>query len=86
MEELKIPNKLLKYFDYIGEKIKDLEIVSENKFNKSKIKIYDYVMEKLYDKIFPKEIEKEDLKIFQNCVKCSWIELKHFVREKMIIL
>ena len=82
MEELKIPNKLLKYFDYIGEKIKDLEIVSENQFNKIKIKIYDYVMEKLYDKIFPKEIEKEDLKIFQNCVKCSWIELKHFVRGK----
>ena len=82
LEELKIPSKLMKYFEYIGEKIKNLEIVSENKFNTIQIKIYDYVMEKLYDKIFPKEAEKEDLLIFKNCVRCSWIELKHLVGGK----
>ena len=82
LEELKIPSKLMKYFEYIGETIKNLEIVSENKFNTIQIKIYDYVMEKLYDKIFPKEAEKEDLLIFKNCVRCSWIELKHLVGGK----
>ena len=86
MEELKIPNKLIKYFDYIGEKIKNLQIVSENKFNIIEIKIYDYVMEKLYDKIFPKEMGKEDLLIFKNCFRCSWVELKNFVGKNDYIL
>ena len=37
-------------------------------------------------KYFQKKLKKKTLKYFKNCVKCSWIELKHFVREKMIIL
>ena len=82
MEELKIPEKLLNYFNYIGEKIKNLEIGDEKKINNINIKIYDYVMEKLYDKIFPKEVGKDDLKIFQNCIRCSWVDLKHFIKGK----
>ena len=82
MNELKVPEKLLKYFDYIGDHIKQLKIVNQKTFNDIKIKIYDYVMEKIYDKIFPNEPGKEDLQIFQNCDKCSWVELRHFVKGK----
>ena len=39
-------------------------------------------MEKLYDKIFPKEFGQKDILIYQNCFKCSWVELKHFVKGK----
>ena len=82
MNELKVPQKLFKYFDYIGEHVKKIEISNEKKINDIKIKIYDYVMEKIYDKIYPNEPEKEDLKVYNNCVKCSWVELKHFVKGK----
>ena len=82
LEELNIPKKLLKYFDYIGDSLKQLEKVNEKKFKDIKIKIYDYVMEKLYDKIFPSELQQKDITIYQNCVKCSWVELKHFVKGK----
>ena len=82
MEELKIPKKLLKYFDYIGDNLKQLENGDEQKFKNIKIKIYDYVLEKLYDKIFPSDFQQKDIIIYQNCVKCSWVELKHFVKGK----
>jgi len=38
--------------------------------------------DKIYDKIFPTEPGREDLLIFKNCVKCSWVELKNFVLGK----
>ncbi len=83
MEELEIPNKLLRYFDYIGDQLRTLIVIKdEKKFEDIKIKIYDYVMEKLYDKIYPEDPQKEDILIFQNCVKYSWVEFKHLVKGK----
>ena len=82
MNELQVPQKLFKYFDYIGEHVKKIVIANEKKINDIKVKIYDYIMEKIYDKIYPIEPEKEDLQVFQNCYKCSWVELKHFVKGK----
>ena len=82
LEELEIPKKLIKYFDYIGESIKKFDIGDEKKFNDIKEKIYDYVMEKIYDKIYPNDQVKEDLIIFRNCVKCSWVEIKNFIKNK----
>ena len=45
-------------------------------------KIYDYVMNKLYDKIYPIEPYEEDNKIFQQSVRLSWTEPKHFIKSK----
>ena len=47
-----------------------------------KIKIYDYVMEKLYDKLFPDEPDENDLLILRNCYKASWVELKNLIKGK----
>ena len=45
-------------------------------------KIYDYIMDNLYDKLFPKEPSIDDMKIFQNCFKHGWIELSNLVNDK----
>ena len=45
-------------------------------------KIYDYIMDNLHDKLFPKEPSIDDMKIFQNCFKHIWIELSNLVKEK----
>ena len=45
-------------------------------------KIYDYVMDKLYDKIYPKESSIEDNAIFKQSVLLSWTKPKHFFRTK----
>ena len=47
-------------------------------------KICDYIMEKLYTKIFPIEKSDEDIKINENCAKSSWVEPKHFIQENEI--
>lgn len=82
IEELEIPEKIFKYFDYVGEYIQKLDICKKHDFNNIQTKINDYVMEKLYDKLFPRDPSKEDIVVYQNSFKCSWVELKHFVKGK----
>ena len=82
INELDIPKKLDEYFDYIEDHLKKSEIENKNEIKDIKIKIYDYVMEKLYDKMCPEEADKNDIQIFQNCLKGSWVELKHFIKGK----
>ena len=43
-------------------------------------KIYDYIMEHLYDKLFPNEQAIQDIKIYKNCVKYIWIDLTHLIK------
>ena len=45
-------------------------------------KIYNYVMSKIYDKIYPIEPYELDNKIFQQSVRLSWVEPKHFIKSK----
>jgi len=82
IEELEIPEKIFKYFEYVGEYIQKLDICKKQDFNNIQTKINDYVMEKLYDKLFPQDPSKEDIVVYQNSFKCSWVELKHFVKGK----
>ena len=72
-------SKINKYMsiikDYIREEYKkELHSIIE--------KIYNYVMGKLYDKIYPNEPYEKDYKIFQKSVILSWVEVKHFVKGK----
>ena len=50
---------------------------SINPLNDIKEKMYDYVMEKLYDKLYPKIPTEEEKKIFEKVCLYSWLEPKH---------
>ena len=69
IEDMKIPEKLNEYFIII----KDDEI-----FNR----ITDFIMEKLYTKLYLDEFEPKDLEIFKNCCKNVWIELPNLINVK----
>ena len=77
---LRFPEKLNNYFNqvekYILENKRRIEIKS------IKEKIYDYVMGKIYDKIYPSEPYDQDNKIFQHSIRLSWTEPKHFIKSK----
>ena len=45
-------------------------------------KIYDYVMGKLYNKIYPVDPSIEDIKIFKQSVLLSWTKLNNFFKTK----
>ena len=90
-EELKIPEKLDNYFNIIREHLLANKKFLENEesyINEEKTlaiindKIYDYVMTKIYEKLYPSESEQFDNSIFSKCVKLCWTEPKHFIKEK----
>ena len=78
-ESLKFPEQIAKYFDLIREKLKKDNIPNLDSIME---KIYDYLMGKLYDKIYPIEPSEEDNKIFQQSVLLSWTQPKHFLKTK----
>ena len=82
-EEMKLNENLEKYFNIVEKKIeKDQKNLDENELLEINNKIYDYVMEKIYEKIFPVEPDPEDNLIFRKCVLLSWVEPKHFIGQK----
>ena len=89
-EELKIPEKLDEYFNIIRDYLTDekLTINEELSLNDEKTmqiineKIYDYVMTKIYDKIYPPDTDQIDNIIFSQSVKLSWTEPKNYVKQK----
>ena len=81
--EMKITEKLTLYFDFIKRHIeKNRKISDENEMKEINNKIYDYVMEKIYEKIYPFEPDPNDYQIFRRCVLLSWTEPKHFIAKK----
>ena len=80
-QKLNFPAKLVDYFNIIKQVLEIRKIGGENS-NSINEKIYDYVMGKVYDKVYPNEPHEKDNKIFQQSVRLSWTELKHFMKLK----
>jgi hypothetical protein len=83
---LKIPSKINNYLNQI--KVYIDKNIPTDKDSKDSIneKIYDYVMGKIYDKIYPLEPYENDNQIFQQSIRLSWTELKHFMKKKKTIV
>ena len=78
-KDLKFPEKIKSYFNQVSQILEKKGKIEMDKINQ---KIYDYVMGKLYDKIYPYENYEEDDKIFQQSIRLSWTEPKHFITSK----
>ena len=78
-KELKVINNIEKYFKIVKEEIKNtLKIKNEKEFMDINAKIYDYVMGKLYDKLYIDNKNKDEI-IHENCKKLNWVEINHFI-------
>ena len=66
-----------KYIDIIKDCLIKNNIFNKDEYTSIINKIYDYITEHLYDKIFPKETLPIDLEIFKNCYKHAWVELSN---------
>ena len=77
-----IPTQLLEYFNKINKHLEEDNNYSKEELKEIKEKIYDYIMTKLYDKLFPPEPSIEDNKIYHNSISHSWVESKHFIKER----
>ena len=85
-EKLNFPEKLKNYFDLIYEHVKLYckEIKNEYKDNMKQVEeiIFDFVMNKIYDKIFPIELSGKDTLLYQNTIRLSWVKPCHFLGDK----
>ena len=83
LKELKVPIIIEKYLNIIKNKIYSLKLFSsEEEYNSICNKIYDFVTEKLYDKLFPLVPSDNDIIIYNNCLKLNWTEPKHYIKGK----
>ena len=69
MQKMNLPAKLDIYFNVIKEYLN-----GKKNNNILFLKIYDYIMEQLYDKLFPKDICKKDININRNCIRLTWVK------------
>ena len=81
-EKLQVPEQLFTYFKIVNNYLQRTKKYSEGELSEIKNKIYDYVMLKLYDKLFPQEPIEEENKNYKKTILYSWTESKHFIKEK----
>ena len=80
--EIELSKKLNDYFAIIENSLVKRRFISSNDFNKLKNHLIEYVMNKLYEKIYPQEPTMNDSLIFKQCVMLSWAEPKYFINKK----
>ena len=83
IKELNVPKVIENYLKIIKKKIYSLKLFSsEEEYNNIINKIYDFMTEKLYDKIYPLVPSDKDITIYKNCCKLNWTEPKHYIKGK----
>ena len=82
IKELSINDKINYYFELIKERLTKKNVIELNKYKDSyEEKMKDYIMSKIYEKIYPSEPDKKDVEFFQKTASLSWVDT-HFILEK----
>ena len=78
---LHVPQQLSYYLKIINNHLKKTYNFSKEELSEILDKIYDYIMLKLYDKLYPEELLNDENKNFKNTIIYSWTESKHFIQK-----
>ena len=81
-DKLHVPDQIFTYLKIINNNLKKTYKFSKEEQTEIIDKIYDYIMLRLYDKLFPLEPSDEENKNYKNCIIYSWTEPKHFIKDK----
>ena len=74
-KEINLRSGLVSYFRIIKEHLKNW--FNEKDIEEVYTKIKKNILVKIYDKIYPKEPDTDDLTLHYQCISLSWIEPKH---------
>jgi hypothetical protein len=81
--KLNMPEKILEYIEFIKDHlVTNKKIINSQDMDLILERIYDYIMTKIYKKIFPIDENEKDIKIYKKCLSLSWTEPKHFIQKK----
>ena len=79
--KLHVHDQINNYLKIINNYLKNTYNYSKEELSEICGKIYDYLMLKLYDKLFPPEPSDEENKNYKNTIFYSWTESKHFIKK-----
>ena len=87
-EKANAPDAINDYFHSLKKILKKEKII--NRFNKQELEsiIYDlqnYILTKLYDKLFPSESTKDDIFFYKKCSRLSFIKPENIIADKKMI-
>ena len=80
--KLHVPNQIFTYLKIINNHLKKIYKFSKEDLTEINGKIYDYIMLKLYDKLYPQEPSNDENKNYRNTIIYSWTEPKHFIKKQ----
>ena len=80
-KELNVPQHLQTFFNIVRNHLNITLKKSEKETNIIYNKVYDYVMSKIYHKIYPQELDAMDLSLTKKTQIYSWIEPNHLIKE-----
>ena len=79
--QIEMPKKLKAFFNIVNDHLKT-KVKTEKDLNILSNKIYDYVMSKIYARIYPKDQHVLDDQILQKVCQLSWIEPQNIIKSK----
>ena len=83
LKEMQVAKQINTFFKLIKDSLKaEQNIKEDDEFLIMFNKIYDYVLEKLYEKIYPTALSSEDIQIYEICEKLKDIEPEFFTKSK----
>ena len=84
IKELSINEKIKEYFSIIKEKIIK-KLMDEKRYTGLyEEKIKNYIMNKIYEKIYPSEPSENDVKVYKKAAELSWVEAHHLIDKEYI--
>ena len=81
-ENLNVPTQIFNYLKIINNHLKKIYKFQKEELSEIIDRIYDYIMMKLYDKLYPQEQNSIDKKNYQNTIIYAWTEPQHFIKGK----
>ena len=86
--ELALDKVIFKYFNMIKAALKSNETFSKYKYdeiNSIHDDLTNYIISKIYEKIFPKKRTKKDIKIYKKCQRLNWIKPKNLIKDQKVV-
>ena len=75
IKELSINEKINSYFELIKDRFIKKNVIEQKEYETFyQEKLQNYIMNKIYDKIYPPEPEEKDVEIFKKTMSLSWVE------------
>ena len=86
-EELGLPNVLKKFFRNLKNAVKKQEIIKRftiDEVDSISVELENYILFKLYDKIYPTKSSKEDIKFYKKCCRLNFIKPENLITDRNI--